>query len=139
MIWEFWKYEKYHGKKSTAFDIVFHGEGRSWVFTNNPSKQRKAHCQGCGTIIPREVPRLKLNASYYFGAGYYCLSCGKKELQKKKANLEYTNSSIEEEIENLKGLVKITEEVMNDPDEFYKKKMALAKMLRVMEPEKRGY
>lgn len=131
MIWEFWKYEKHHGTKATAYDVVMNGSSRDWVFVNDPEHQRMCKCQKCGTKIPREVPRIKLDASYYYGAGYYCLSCGLRELRAKHADFERTKEEMENQMKNLEQMMDIAVEVMND--EWYSKKMALGKMFQVME------
>jgi len=133
MIYEFWQYEKHHGKRAKDFDIVFNGERRDFLLANNPKAQRISHCQGCGTKVPREVPRVKLEASYYYGAGYYCLSCGIKKLIYRREHLERAKSKIGTEISKLQELEQVAKEIMND--EWYPKKMALAKMLQVMENE----
>lgn len=137
MIWEFWKYEKHHGKKSTAYDVVLNGDSREFIFVNKPKNQRVCHCQKCGTKIPREVPRIKFDASYYYGAGYYCLSCGIKKLQEKHQELDRANQEITKEMKNLEELMKIADEVMND--EWYPKKMALGRMLQVIEENQKNY
>ena len=131
MIWEFYEYEKYNSKHVTAYDIQMNGAGRQFVFTNNPKNQRMCHCQKCGTKIPREVPRIKFDASYYYGAGYYCLSCGVKRLQSKRAELERVKSVLSATIHGLTELETISEEVMLD--KWYPKKMALGKLFQVME------
>ncbi len=131
MIWEFWKYEKYHGAKATAYEVVMHGGGRDWVFANDPKNQRMCKCQNCGTKIAREVPRIKLDASYYYGAGYYCLSCGVKALRAKHHNFERTRDEMERQMKSLDTIIDIAHEVMED--EWYPKKMALGKMFQVME------
>lgn len=133
MIWEFYKYEKEHGKKTTAYDVNLNGESRTFIFCNDPPKQRIAHCQKCGTKIPREVPRLKLDASYYYGAGYYCLSCGVRMLEEKAEDLKDKTKTIQKTVKELEELVDISDKVMQD--EFYSKKMALARMIQVMTGE----
>lgn len=131
MIWEFYEYEGHNGKKVTAYDIQMNGSGRYFVFCNNPKNQRMCHCQKCGTKIPREVPRVKFDASYYYGAGYYCLSCGVKRLQRKRAELESVKSKLSATIQGITELEKIADEVMLD--KWYPKKMALGKLFQVME------
>jgi len=133
LIWEFYKYEDKHGSDSIAYDIVFNGSGRLLSFQNKPEEQRKAHCQRCGVIIPREVPRIKLQASFYYGSGYYCISCGMEKLAKQKEHFEESQKIIEEQLEKIKELEKISEQVLND--EWYEKKMALGKMLQVIGKE----
>lgn len=134
-IWPFWRYEDKHGKKSTAFEIVFNGNNRNWLFVNKPKEQRLCRCQNCGAKIPREVPRVKLEASYYYGAGYYCLSCGFRKLEKRKEYLKWAKSKISKEIRNLDEIQKIVDEVMKE--EQYSKRMSLARMLQVIS-EKAG-
>lgn len=131
LIWEFYKTEKYTGVKATAYDIVINGSSRSFIFCNDPSHQRLCHCQRCGVKIPREVPRIKLDASYFYGAGYYCMKCGIEKLREKEEAFKEVRNTMDSEIIKLKNLEKLAKEVMED--EFYPKKMALAKMLQVME------
>lgn len=133
MIWEFYKYEDKHGMKTTAYDVNLTGESRIYMFCNNPSKQRICHCQKCGTKIPREVPRIKLDASYYYGAGYYCLSCGIRMLEEQHEDLKDKVKTLQKTMKELTDLVEISDKVMQD--EFYSKKMALARMIQVMKGE----
>jgi hypothetical protein len=116
MIWEFYKYEKDHGKKMIPLDPVLNGKNRELIFVNDPPNQRLCHCQGCHLDIPREVPRIKRVGQYYYGSGYLCMDCGMKELKEKKA--EFLE------------IVAVSEKVFED--EFYEKKMALAKLCQVV-------
>jgi len=132
VIWEFYKSEKHHGKKATAYDVQLNGFSRALVFYNDPEHQRMCHCQMCKTKIPREVPRIKFLASFYYRAGYYCLTCGLKKLREKENELSTAKDTLDGQIKKLREVQKIAEEVINDPDEFYKKRMALGKMFQVM-------
>lgn len=131
MIWEFHTYEKEHGTKAKAYDVQINGQNRDFIFSNDPKNQRICHCQACSTKIPREVPRVKLEASYHYGAGYYCLSCGVKMLKRKRIQLENTKSVISTTIHGLSELEALSVKVMQD--EWYPKKMALGKLFQVME------
>lgn len=139
MIYEFYKYEDKHGKSSKAFEIEYRGESREFIFCNNPPKQRLCHCQGCGIKIPREVPRIKWIAAYYYGAGYYCMSCGLKLLERKKESFIRNKNILKEQIEKIQQLEQITKEVMED--EWYPKKMALGRLMQVVseKPKRRYY
>lgn len=130
MIWEFWEHEKDHGKSAKAYDVVFNGYNRDYTFANDPKHQRICTCKQCKTVIPREVPRLKLNGAYYYGAGFYCLSCGIQILEEKKAEYQQQKKELEKQIGALDGLLDTSEAVMNN--EWYPKKMALGKMIQVM-------
>jgi len=133
MLWEFYKYEDKHGEKSTAFDVQMNGGNRHFIFCNEPKKQRICNCHKCKTRIPREVPRIYLDGAYYYGSGYYCLSCGTKILQEKKADYEGTMDILKKEVANLDNLMAISATVMTD--EQYPKRMALGRMLQVMGKE----
>ncbi len=133
MIWEFYKFEKHHGKDANAFVVSFGGRSRRLVFCNNPKKQRKCKCQQCGTEVPREVPRLKLDASYYYGAGYYCLSCARVFLKKKVLSFRDDAKRITDEADKIDKLINITEEVIQD--EWYEKKMAMGRLGQVIRGE----
>jgi len=133
MIYEFYDSEDQHGKSSVAFDINFGGTGRKWVFCNDPPNQRVCKCQKCSTKIPREVPRIKLAASYYYGAGYYCLSCGIRQLENKQSHLKDAVKNITGEIKNLDVLMDVSEKVMNN--KFYADKMSLARLCQVVAGE----
>ena len=133
MIYEFYKYEKEHGMDSVAYDVQLNGASRNYVFCNNPPKQRICNCQKCNTKIPREVPRIKLDASYHYGAGYYCLSCGVRMLADKQKELKQVVDTLQDEMKNLDNLMDISDQVMKD--EFYSKKMALARMIQVVAGE----
>ena len=130
MIWEFYKTENQHGKSATAYDIQMNGSSREFSFCNNPKEQRICKCQKCKTKIPREVPRIKFNASYHYGAGYYCMTCGIEQLRKKLHDFHYVETEIQKESKALEEIKKIAEEVMTD--EWYPKKMALGRMFQVM-------
>lgn len=136
MIFEFWEYEKYHGKKASACEVSVTGDSREWIFCNDPKNQRMCHCQKCGTKIPREVPRIKLEASYFYGSGYYCLTCGKQKLDEKYSNLNARKQEIEKTMDNLTKMMDISKEVMSD--QWYSKKMALGRMLQVMEENQKN-
>lgn len=137
LIHEFWRWEKQHGKKSTAFDVVMNGYNRNYVFCNDPKNQRMCHCQKCGTKIPREVPRIKFDASYFYGAGYHCLSCGVKMIRAKMKEYNDVATKLKNEVKALDEIAILAEEIMTHPDDFYAKKMALGKMLQVMSENKR--
>jgi len=133
MIYEFYDTEDKHGKSSVAMDVNFGGRGRKFVFCNDPKNQRICNCQKCGTKIPREVPRIRLAASYYHGAGYYCLSCGIRKLENKQVHLKDAVSTITDEIKNLDVLLDISEKVMQN--KFYEDKMSLARLCQVVAGE----
>jgi len=135
MIYEFYKYEKEHGKSSVALDVNFGGAGRKWVFCNDPPNQRMCKCHKCKIKILREVPRIQLDASYHYGAGFYCLSCGTDMLIDKQTSLKTSVDAINNEVKNLGKIVTIAEEVMQD--EFYAQKMALGKLCQVIGREDR--
>jgi len=130
MIWEFYKTEKYHGKSAKAYDPVLHGQSRKYIFSNYPPRQRICHCQRCRVKIPREVPRIFLSGSFYYGAGYYCMSCGLIVLEEKRKEMEEVTKKLTTSIENIEELKKLALEVMEN--EFYEKKMALGRMVQVM-------
>lgn len=134
-IWSFHKTQKYHGKKATAYDVQLNGASRKLIFCNDPEHQRVCTCQSCGLKIPREVPRIKLRASFYWGAGYYCMSCGLKLLNRKKRELRDYSKTLSEEVKEIEEIEKISKEVIEN--EFYEKKMALGRMLQVMSENKR--
>lgn len=130
MIWEFYQTEGKHGIHFTGYDVQMNGYSRNYVFCNEPKKQRICHCKGCGIKIPREVPRIKLVGSYYYGAGRYCMTCGKKEIARKKAEYEQVIDRLNAQITSIDGITEVADEVIDN--EFYEKKMALGKMLQVM-------
>lgn len=135
MIWEFYQTEEQHDKSSIAYDVVMNGQNRFWRFCNDPKNQRIAHCQECGIKIPKEVPRIKYDASYSYGAGYYCMSCGIQKIKNQREHFLDRKEAIEKELLTLDELEEVAKKVIGN--EFYVKKMALAKMLQVMEPEKK--
>lgn len=130
IIWEFYKTEGKHGTKATAYDIDLNGRSRSFVFSNDPAHQRTCHCQECDITIPREVPRIHFSAQYYYGAGYYCISCGMKKLDEKTDYYKDVIGTLEKEMENIKEILAVAEEVFKD--EFYEKKMSMARLCQVM-------
>lgn len=133
MIWEFHQYENEHGESSVALDVNFGGRGRTFLFHNDPKKQRKCKCRNCGTEIPREVPRIKLVASYHYEAGYRCLSCGIRELKDRQNNLNGAVKVIQKEIGNLDKIMDISVKVMQD--KFYSERMAVARLCQVVAGE----
>jgi len=136
MIWEFYKHEKHHGVQARAYEIVFNGANRGWRFCNDPKHQRIAHCKECGIKIPRSVPRLKFVGSWYYGSGYYCMTCGLKKVKEKRKIFYYALGRIQKEIKILDDLEKISNDVIGD--EWYPKKMALGKMFQVMEENQKN-
>jgi len=129
-MWSFYKTESKNGMSATAYDIVMNGGSRYFVFCNLPLFQRICKCQKCGIKIPREVPRIKFRASFHYGAGYYCLSCGIEKLKWKLSQFKHAEFMVQKESKNVEELMKVAEEVM--ADELYPKKMALGRMFQVM-------
>ena len=130
LIYEFYKTESKHGKCATAYDIQMNGSSRKFFFCNNPKEQRLCKCQKCKTKIPREVPRIKFNASYHYGSGFYCMSCGLEILKAKLGDFRHVTTEIQKESKSIEEIMKIAEEVR--ADEFYEKKMSLGRLLQVM-------
>jgi len=130
MIWEFWDLEESNGKKATALDPVVNGQGRIVSYHNDPKNQRMCECQKCGITIPREVPRLTLKASYYYGSGNYCMTCAKDVLKERVRVYQMTTKELGEEQKKMEELIDLTEKTENHP--WYAKKMALGKMLQVI-------
>lgn len=136
MIWEFYKTEKENGTHARAYDVQINGTSRLFIFCNDPNNQRMCHCQSCGIKIPREVPRVKLDAAYHYGAGYYCMSCGVKKLRQKQNELKNVSEAMDKVVTELEDLQKLAKKVMEN--EFYVQKMALGKMFQVMEENQNG-
>jgi len=63
------------------------------------------------------------------------MSCGIQKIKDQREHFLHTKTHIETELANLDELEEVAKKVMDN--EFYVKKMALAKMLQVMEPEKK--
>ncbi len=137
MIWEFWEFEKYHGQNAKGYDPQLNGWSRSYVFHNEPKKQRRCKCQNCGTSIPREVPRVELLGSYYHKAGYYCLSCATRELKEKQNQLDGTVKELQKTIADIEKLLDISGAVMQNV--WYPKKMALERMIQVVTGKDQEY
>jgi len=129
MIWPFEDFEDKDGTAAEYYEVAFLGR-KKWVFTNNPPKQRVCKCTNCGTAIPREVPRLKLVAAYYLGGGYWCLSCGIRQLKRIREVMRERKNALEKVEKKLEAIERLSTEVMLF--EQYPKRMALARMIQVI-------
>lgn len=135
MLWDFYEFENEHGKTFKAYDPTLNGQSRKVVFENNPKHQRICTCQKCGIKIPREVPRIALYGSYYYGAGKYCISCGIALIEQKEEWFTTIADELKLQIKVITEIVNAAKKVLKHP--FYKKHMALGKMFQVMGEEDR--
>jgi len=119
----------------SASYVTFTGSS-SFVIRNRPFKQRMAKCKSCGIKLPREVPRVAYLASYNYRAGNYCPTCAEKLILEKKRHFENVIKGLKQEVQMAGTMLKGLEDIIND--EWYPKKMALSKMLVVMEEKPKG-
>jgi len=128
MLWDFYQYEKYHGRKVTG--IYFHEVqvNSYFLFKNKPEKQRRIRCIDCGISLDRETPRIYWHMPFY--GGHLCPSCARKRISHKIRYFEEVKSFISEELEKGKSVLEAIDAVLTD--ERYKKKYALAKMIQVV-------
>jgi len=108
-----------------------------FILKDKPSTQRMIKCQGCGTIVPRQIPRLWFNSSYSHQAGHYCMSCGISRIRNHAGQMR-------SHIKDIEDLIKLDTLVMDNAekvldDKRYKEQMALGKMVAIIGKQKRDY
>ena len=135
MLYDFYEFEDKHGIEFTAFDPQLNGASRGIRFNNDPKHQRTCNCHKCGIKISREVPRIEIRGSYYYGAGNYCLKCGSKVIRDRKETFDSVMGNLQKQMNNLVKILAVSKEVMNH--KFYAKHMAMGKMLQVMSEQDR--
>lgn len=111
--------------------VYFNQWGENYIMRikDNPSTQRTVKCQGCGIVIPRDVPRLGREGSWY-RKGHLCMDCGKKEIEDFIENMETLQRSIQEHLTLGKALKECANDVSNDPR--YVDKLAMGKFLQII-------
>jgi hypothetical protein len=119
-IWPLWKLEKYNGLKTWAGYISMFQNSSSFIYRNNPLTQRLATCKECGILIPREIPRIYLQASHSYRAGNYCVRCGITRLQDFKNDIGRDKKFIEEKMKELDKILDALSETKDD--EYFKDK-----------------
>ena len=117
--------------------VYFNQWGENYIMRmkDEPTNQRTVKCQGCGIVMPRDVPRLSREGSWY-RKGHLCVECGIKEIDQFIQNMEVLNKEIQEHIALGRGLRECATEIAGDPR--YPEKLAMGKMLQVMRGERKS-
>jgi len=118
--------------------VYFNQWGENYIMRmkDNPETQRTVKCQECGIVIPRDVPRLAREGSWY-RKGHLCMDCGKKEIDEFINNMRTLARQIEEHLALGKALKECAGDITSDPR--YADRLALGKMLQVMRGHERRY
>ena len=130
-----WEKEENRVDSIFAKLVYYNTWGENYVLRmkDNPATQRMVKCQDCGIILPRDVPRLSREGSWY-RHGHLCMDCGQNELTEFVRRMENIKSQIEEHITLGKTLRDCSSHVATDPR--YKEKLAMGKLLQVMRGKK---
>lgn len=110
------------------FNIFSHNT--VWAVKDSPKDQRMVKCQDCGTIIPRNIPRIWLESPYRNGAGHWCISCGRGHLASMLKEFRDHKDRVQTYIDSMENLLDTIKNI--DVDQRYIDVLAMGKMLSVM-------
>jgi len=105
-----------------------------WSVKDRPENQRMVKCQDCGTIIPRNVPRIWLDAAYRHSAGHWCISCARTRLAETKKEFNDHKVRVESYVKAIDSMLENSEKIINDPR--YIDALAMGKMISVIRGKK---
>jgi len=119
--------------------VYFNQWGENYIIRmkDNPETQRTVKCQECGIVIPRDVPRLAREGSWY-RKGHLCVSCAQNEINEFINNMKTLQNEINEHLQLGEALLDCAKEI--EQDTRYPDRVAMGKLIQVIGKERRrGY
>ena len=135
---ESFKEEEAHNLKKAWFGYIrSFSKSCNFVFKHVGKGQRQVHCKMCGTVVPKEVPRIHIGGSWYYYTGHYCLKCA---IQKISGDIEEKSDLAKNLQDNLAELIALLQVVSHAASkEKYKDIMAIHILNTKLEPKKESY
>lgn len=97
------------------------------IFKHASKYQRTVKCCRCGVKIPKQVPRIYFDGSWYYYRGHYCLKCAEAQL---KIFIEDREDLLDLLTKNLKHLKEILSIIQKTQEkERYKELMSLGYLI----------
>jgi hypothetical protein len=107
----------------------------TWGIRDTPSTQRMVKCKECGTVIPRNIPRVWLEAAYRYNAGHYCMTCARERLAEIRSEYATHIDRAQEYVKTIEKLEAVTYNVTQD--QRYIDALAMGRMISVIRGKKR--
>jgi len=131
-----WLFSAYK-KKLKAWNGYYETRQRNafLIFKNNPEKQRLCKCGKCKVKIPRYVPRVFHEMSFW--KYHLCPKCALKEVKETIEEREVLLEELKKNLEELKTMKSELEKLVENED--FKEIMSTAYLAKNLEKKPQGY
>ena len=108
-----------------------------WAVKDNPATQRMVKCQGCDIIIPRNVPRVWLEAAFRHSAGHWCMSCARDKMAENEREFLSHINEVQKYIGAIRQLIVTADKTTQD--QRYIDALAMGKMISVIKGKEKRF